>query len=112
VGNIAAGTQLDFFLKTGASKILGTQTASNGDGLNHVLAYSYNNYIILGFEDVYGTASDRDFNDLVVVLDIGEANVKALMGTSVPEPSVTLSMFAVAAVSMFGLRRRLQTRNS
>lgn len=112
VGNIAAGTQLDFFLKSGASKILGTQTASNGDGLNHVISYSYNNYVILGFEDVYGTASDRDFNDLVVVLDIGEANVKALMGTSVPEPSVTLSMFAVGAVSMFGLRRRLQTRNS
>ncbi|MBG1264793.1 DUF4114 domain-containing protein [Nostoc commune] len=111
VGNIAAGTQLDFFLKSGASKILGTQTALNGDGLNHVISYAYNNYIILGFEDVYGTASDRDFNDLVVVLDIGEANVKALIGATVPEPSVTLSMFAVGAVSMFGLRRR-QTRNS
>ncbi|MCC5602781.1 PEP-CTERM sorting domain-containing protein [Nostoc favosum] len=56
----------------------------------------------------WNEGSDRDFNDVVVVLDIGEKNVKELIGASVPEPSVTLSMFAVGAVSMFGLRRRRQ----
>lgn len=126
IGNIAGGTQLDFFLKANGlnnpnNNIFGTQTASNADGLQHVVAYAYNNYIILGFEDLYGALhatgglnqnSDRDFNDLVVVLDIGEANVKALISATVPEPSVTLSMFALGAVSMFGLRRRLQTRTS
>lgn len=126
IGTIAGGTQLDLFLKANGlnnanGNIFGTQTASNADGLQHVVAYAYNNYIILGFEDLYGALhatgdlnqnSDRDFNDLVVVLDIGEANVKALISATVPEPSVTLSMFAVAAVSMFGLRRRLQTRTS
>ncbi|WP_335094623.1 DUF4114 domain-containing protein [Nostoc sp.] len=126
LGNVTAGTQLDFFLKADGlnhptNNIFGTQTASNADGLQHAVAYAYNNYILLAFEDLYGGLhatgglnqnSDRDFNDLVVVLDIGEANVKALIGTSVPEPSVTLSMFAVGAVSMFGLRRRRQTRNS
>ncbi|MBN3868835.1 DUF4114 domain-containing protein [Nostoc sp. JL33] len=126
IGNIAGGTQLDFFLKANGlnnpnGNIFGTQTASNADGLQHVVAYAYNNYIILGFEDLYGALhatgnlnqnSDRDFNDLVVVLDIGEANVRELISATVPEPSVTLSMFAVGAVSMFGLRRRRQTRTS
>ncbi|MEH1920400.1 DUF4114 domain-containing protein [Nostoc sp.] len=131
IGNVAGGTQLDFFLKANGlnssnGNIFGTQTASNADRLQHAVAYAYNNYIILAFEDLYGGLhasgidsatgksnqnSDRDFNDLVVVLDIGEANVKALIGASVPEPSVTLSIFAVGAVGMFGLRRR-QTRTS
>ncbi|MBN3909682.1 MAG: DUF4114 domain-containing protein [Nostoc sp. NMS1] len=132
VGNITAGTQLDFWLRAdgfnrgNSANIFGTKTASNADGLQHAVAYAYNNYILLAFEDLYGglhasgvdsatgkwnEGSDRDFNDVVVVLDIGEANVKALIGASVPEPSVTLSMFAVGAVSIFGLRRRRQTRN-
>lgn len=125
LGTIAGGTQLDLFLKANGlnnptNNVFGTQTAFNADGLQHAVAYAYNNYILLAFEDLYGGLratgglnqnSDRDFNDLVVVLDIGEANVKALIGASVPEPSVTLSMFAIGAVSMFGLRRR-QTRNS
>ncbi|MEH2362640.1 DUF4114 domain-containing protein [Nostoc sp.] len=125
IGTITGGTQLDLFLKANGlnnsnGNIFGTQTASNADGLQHVVAYAYNNYIILGFEDLYGALhgtgsldqnSDRDFNDLVVVLDIGEANVRELISATVPEPSVTLSMFALGAVSMFGLRRR-QTRTS
>jgi hypothetical protein len=131
VGNVTAGTQLDFWLRAdglnrgNSANIFGTDTASNADGLQHAVAYAYNNYILLAFEDLYGglhasgvdsatgkwnEGSDRDFNDVVVVLDIGEANVKALIGATVPEPSVTLSMFAVGAVSMFGLRRRRQTR--
>lgn len=133
LGNVTAGTQLDFWLRAdglnrgNSANIFGTDTASNADGLQHAVAYAYNNYILLAFEDLYGglhasgvdsktgksnEGSDRDFNDVVVVLDIGEANVKALIGASVPEPSVTLSMFAVGAVGMFGLRRRRQSRTS
>lgn len=133
IGNVTAGTQLDFWLRAdglnrgNSANIFGTDTASNADGLQHAVAYAYNNYILLAFEDLYGglhasgvdsatgksnEGSDRDFNDVVVVLDIGEANVRELIGTTVPEPSVTLSMFAVGAVSMFGLRRRRQSRTS
>ncbi len=133
IGNITAGTQLDLWLRADglnrgtSANIFGTKTASNADGLQHAVAYAYNNYIILAFEDLYGglhasgldsatgkwnEGSDRDFNDVIVVLDIGEANVRALIGATVPEPSVTLSMFAVGAIGMFGLRRRRQTRNS
>lgn len=133
VGNVTAGTQLDFWLRAdglnrgNSANIFGTDTASNADGLQHAVAYAYNNYILLAFEDLYGglhasgvdsatgkwnEGSDRDFNDVVVVLDIGEANVRELIGATVPEPSVTLSMFAVGAVSMFGLRRRRQSRTA
>ncbi|MFW9264269.1 DUF4114 domain-containing protein [Nostoc sp. CALU 546] len=133
IGNVTAGTQLDLWLRADglnrgtSANIFGTETASNADGLQHAVAYAYNNYIILAFEDLYGglhasgvdsatgkwnEGSDRDFNDVIVVLDVGEANVRELIGATVPEPSVTLSMFAVGAVSMFGLRRRRQTRTS
>ncbi len=133
IGNVTAGTQLDFWLRAdglgrgNSANIFGTDTTSNADGLQHAVAYAYNNYILLAFEDLYGglhasgvdsktgksnEGSDRDFNDVVVVLDIGEANVRELIGATVPEPSVTLSMFAVGAVSMFGLRRRRQSRIS
>ena len=132
LGKITGDTQLNLWLRAdglnrgNSANIFGTNTASNADKLQHAVAYAYNNYILLGFEDLYGglgasgvdsatgksnEGSDRDFNDVVVVLDIGEKNVKELIGASVPEPSVTLSMFAVGAVSMFGLRRRRQTRN-
>lgn len=133
IGNVTAGTQLDLWLRADglnrgtSANIFGTETTSNADGLQHAVAYAYNNYIILAFEDLYGglhasgldsatgkwnEGSDRDFNDVIVVLDIGEANVRELIGATVPEPSVTLSMFAVGAIGMFGLRRRRQTRTS
>ncbi|ODG97470.1 PEP-CTERM domain protein [Nostoc sp. KVJ20] len=133
IGNVTAGTQLDLWLRADglnrgtSANIFGTETASNADGLQHAVAYAYNNYIILAFEDLYGglhasgvdsatgkwnEGSDRDFNDVIVVLDVGEANVRELIGATVPEPSVTLSMFAVGAIGMFGLRRRRQTRTS
>lgn len=128
LGNITAGTQLDLWLRAdglsrgNSANIFGTKTSSNADGLQHAVAYAYNNYILIGFEDLFGDLyasggqneySDRDFNDVVVVLDIGERNVNALVSSAaVPEPSVTLSALAMGAVSMFGLRRRRQTRTS
>jgi hypothetical protein len=131
IGNVTAGTQLDFFLRAdglnrgNSANIFGTQTTSNADKLQHTVAYAYNNYIILGFEDLYGDLkasgvdpltgrqnenSDRDFNDVVVVLDLGKENIDHLIET-VPEPSVTLSMGVVAAIGALKLRRR-QARNS
>jgi hypothetical protein len=127
VGKVTGGTQLDFWLRADglnrgdSANIFGTKTSSNADKLQHSVAYAYKNYILLAFEDLYGglhasgqdaatgkwnEGSDRDFNDVVVVLDIGEKNVKHLMQTSVPEPSVTLSMAVVAAIGALKLRRR------
>jgi Domain of unknown function (DUF4114) len=133
IGNVTAGTQLDFFLRAdglnrgNSGNIFGTQTTSNADKLQHTVAYAYNNYIILGFEDLYGDLkasgvdpltgrqnenSDRDFNDVVVVLDLGKENIDHLIETSVPEPSVTMSMAVVAVIGALKLRRRRQTNIS
>jgi hypothetical protein len=120
LGKMLAGTQLDFWLRADGfnrqegANIFGTKKASNADGLQHVFAAAYNSrYLVLGFEDLYGDLwatggmneySDRDFNDAVVVVDIGEANVKAL--TSVPEPSITLGLLGLAAAGLNRLRRQ------
>jgi hypothetical protein len=125
LGTISGGTQLDFWLRAngynGGTNIFGTQTESNLDRLQHVVAYAYQNYIILGFEDLYGPLgasgidpvtgirnerSDRDFNDVVVVIDVGTANLKHLMG--VPEPSTILALTGVTIVGVFGMRRRVR----
>jgi hypothetical protein len=121
LGTFAAGTQLDFWLRADGynrgnnANIFGTQTASNADGLQHAVAYAFGKYILIGFEDLYGgfratggknENSDRDFNDVVFVLDVGEANVKALTG--VPEPSMTLALMGMGAASLLQLRRRRQ----
>lgn len=125
LGKISGGTQLDFWLRADGlnrgsnANIFGTQTVSNLDKLQHVVAYAYKNYILLGFEDLYGDLwasgqdrttgkwneySDRDFNDVVMVVDIGEDNVRDLTG--VPEPSVTFALLGMGAAGVMGLRRR------
>jgi Domain of unknown function (DUF4114)/PEP-CTERM motif len=120
LGQILGGSQLDFSLRadglnrgTGAN-VFGTQTAMNEDVLQHVVAYAVNDrYLLLGFEDLYGAKnalggknenSDRDFNDTVFVVDIGEKNVRSLM-KPVPEPSVALSLLGLGAAGLM-LRRR------
>ncbi|NJR39144.1 MAG: DUF4114 domain-containing protein [Leptolyngbyaceae cyanobacterium CSU_1_4] len=119
IGKVAAGTQLDFWLKSngknGGQNVFGTKTESNGDGLQHVVAYAYENYILLGFEDLWGEKgatdgknqnSDRDFNDAVFVLDIGKNNVQNLI-KPVPEPTVTLGLVSMGVAGVL-LRRRRQ----
>jgi len=127
LGTVKGGSQLDFWLRANgknqgdSANIFGTNTASNADKLQHVFAASYKNYLVLGFEDLYGAlgawgedtatgkwnqGSDRDFNDAVVVVDIGEKNVQALTATSVPEPSITLGLLGMGAVGLSSLRRR------
>jgi hypothetical protein len=119
LGTMLAGTQLDFWLRANGlnlgdrANIFGTQTSSNPDGLQHVVAYAFGKYILMGFEDLYGDLkakggknenSDRDFNDVVFAVDIGEANVKDL--TSVPEPSMLLGLMGLSVAGAVGLRRR------
>jgi hypothetical protein len=125
MGTIKGGSQLDFFLRADGfnqgnnANIFGTKTAMNADGLQHVVAYALNKrYLLLGFEDLYGAkgatggknqGSDRDFNDAVIVVDIGEKNFRDLTGQKVPEPSVTLSLMGLGAAGLF-LRRRRQNK--
>jgi Domain of unknown function (DUF4114)/PEP-CTERM motif len=123
LGNIAANTQLDFGLRANGfsrgsnSYIFGTPDTENADGLQHVVAYTYGSkYLVLGFEDLYGDGtsiqgvhkekSDRDFNDAVFVVDIGEDNVNYLKGTKVPEPASVVTLLGLGAAGVLKARRR------
>jgi hypothetical protein len=122
LGTIKAGSQLDFWLRAdGANRgdksyIFGTQNASNADGLQHAIAYAYKGMIVMGFEDLYGDGksnqgkfnerSDRDFNDTVFVIDIGEDNLKAIQ-TKVPEPGSLAAIGLAASAGIRTLRRRV-----
>jgi Domain of unknown function (DUF4114) len=125
-GMIKGGTQLDFGLSANGyyrgadTYVFGTKDAENADKLNHVVAYTYGQrYLLMGFEDLYGNGqsaqgkfgewSDRDFNDTVFVVDIGEANVACLNAgtcqTKTPEPAA-----AAGLVSMLGAAAAIKRR--
>lgn len=119
LGSFGSGTQLDFFIRANGARnangrIYGADASQNADGLQHVIAYEYfddvegENYVIIGFEDLFGAHyddggnSDRDFNDVVFA-------VRGVTGTRVstaqaPEPTSILGLIGVAGA--LGLRRR------
>ena len=89
LGTIQAGTNLDFqvlangFGKTNP-KVWHTDATDNSDKLQHVIAYEYQNYLILGWEDL-NNGGDMDYNDVVFVVDIGENNlIKIPDGNTLP----------------------------
>ncbi|MBE9029145.1 DUF4114 domain-containing protein [filamentous cyanobacterium LEGE 11480] len=123
MGTVKGGTQLDFFLRGNGynwgdnAYTYGTQSADNPDGLQHVVSYTYGDrYLVLGFEDLYGDGtskqgkfnkkSDRDFNDTVFVVDIGEANVRYLNGEDVPEPAAAAALIGVGGAAWMKRRKK------
>lgn len=111
LGSASGGSLLDFFLVSnganGGSSTFGTVAASNPDRINHVVAFAMPDspYLILGFEDMLG-GGDRDFNDVLIAVDIGARNVAALTGA--PEPGLILILGAFVALA-FRHRARLAT---
>jgi hypothetical protein len=94
LGLTDAGTQLNFFLiangANGGSNIYTADANLNPDGTDHFVslamtAVADSPYLIIGIEDLYG-GGDRDYNDLVFVVDIGYENVAALISATVPLP--------------------------
>jgi hypothetical protein len=127
MGMIQAGSQLNFNLRANGlnrgndAYIFGTQAAQNADGLQHVMAYTYGSkYLVMGFEDLYGSGgtqqgtflekSDRDFNDTVFVVDIGEKNVACLnsgrCSTATPEPAAAAGLVGLGLTAAVLKRRR------
>ncbi len=91
LGTYEAGTQLNLFLiangASGGSNTYYTDTSLNADGIDHfvILATPDSPYILVGAEDLFG-GGDRDYNDVVVALDIGTANARKLIARVVPLP--------------------------
>lgn len=124
LGSMSAGTKLDFLLHANDINggISGTNQngntvkgvwslndALNPDGLQHAMAYYYKDYLVLGFEDLWG-GGDKDYNDTVFVIDVGKANARTVTGiTAVPEPSATLALFGIAGLGFISTRRRRST---
>jgi hypothetical protein len=125
-GLIKGGTQLDFSLRADGynrgsdAYVFGTPDAANPDGLNHMIAYTYGSrYLILGFEDLFGDGSsaqgkfgeqsDRDFNDTIFVVDVGERNVACLNSgdcEKTPEPAAAIGLLGMAAAALIKRRQR------
>jgi hypothetical protein len=100
LGRFKAGTKLDFFLiangANGGEKIFTSTGSSNPDRINHVATFNpsfwgmaNSPYLFMAYEDMLG-GGDKDFNDVVIALDIGAANVASLLAT--PEPSTWLML--------------------
>jgi hypothetical protein len=90
-GLFKAGTSFDFFLRQDgynrkSANVWHTQTKDNSDGLQHLMAYEYKDFLVLAFED-QTNGGDKDYNDVVFVADIKRANVKSIPSAATPEPS-------------------------
>jgi len=131
LGEMNKGSKLDFFLiANGAqagkvytkndsltlaksAQVFSTDRSVNKDGINHVVAFATPNspYLVLAFEDMWG-GGDRDFNDVIIAVDIGARNVAALAGlTSTPEPPL-LAILAAGVVVGLGFKWRAQHRSA
>ena len=95
LGTVAAGTNLDFWLGQNAFGRTNYNTwygdaSKNSDGLQHLMAYEFENYLVLAWEDLTG-GGDKDYNDVVFAVDVGEGNLNHIRknSASVPEPATT-----------------------
>ena len=110
-----AGTQLNFFLiangANGGTNLYTADAALNPDGTDHFVSLAMtaivdSPYLVIGVEDLYG-GGDRDYNDLVFVVDIGYENVAALVAATVPLPLSIYAVFGMLAyLLVFRIRKR------
>ena len=121
LGNFNAGTTLDFFLIAngayGGNTVFSTTGtgSQNPDGLNHNAAFSpsfwgvaNSPYVFIAFEDLLG-GGDKDFNDTIIALNIGNVNATAMSSMSAllatPEPATWLTLGGLVTVTIYAKRR-------
>ncbi len=113
LGRYSDGTQLNLFLVSngagGGTNTYYTDTSLNSDGIDHfvVLATPDNPYLLIGVEDLPG-GGDKDYNDVVVALEVGLATTKNLMAKAVPLPAPIAALFGpvLFGVVLAAKRRR------
>jgi len=114
LGNLKAGSTLDFFLIAngagGGNGVVSTNKTLNSDGMVHALAMASpgSPYLIISYEDMLGQVGhgpDYDFNDVYFAVELGSANVAKIMGVGAPEPSLALGAL-LAGGFLFGCSRR------
>lgn len=83
LGNLESGSVLDFkLLVDGANQddgdIWHINDSLNIDGMQHVIAYEYEGYLVLAWEDEANGGDAADYNDVVFALDIGQDNLDCI----------------------------------
>ena len=105
-------TQLNLFLVSnganGGTNTYYTDTNLNSDGLDHfvVLATPDSPYLLIGVEDLPG-GGDRDYNDVVVALEVGLATTQTLMAKAVPLPAPVVALLGPV---LFGVTLAVKRR--
>ncbi len=114
LGLLTAGTAINpFLISNGANGGTDVYTAfpdQNPDGIQHfvslaVTAFADSPYLVIGIEDLRG-GGDRDFNDLVFVLDIGVENVAQLVAATVPLPPSVAALIGPSIMGLLVIVRR------
>ncbi|MEM9541531.1 MAG: DUF4114 domain-containing protein [Cyanobacteria bacterium P01_E01_bin.42] len=103
LGNFQGDTFIEFFLKSngrnGGQNFFGFDPADNPDNFPHVLAYAFEDFVLIGFEDLLN-GGDKDYNDTVfVVRGVTDSPV------GVPEPATTVALLGIGALGMTRIRR-------
>lgn len=112
LGTVQAGSTLDFFINSDGyqnpnATTLYAEADRNVDGLQHALAYEYQGYLVLAFEDIVG-GGDLDYNDVVFALNVGSENLSSFASAGVPEPKTVAGV--VLSLAFFGVRRYWKQR--
>lgn len=108
LGNFKAGGRLDLALIAngayGGKDVFVASPARNDDHITHVVSFALKDspYLIAAFEDLRG-GGDRDYNDVVVAIDVGRANVAKMI--SAPAPPLGLTLTALLGVAAWWRRR-------
>ncbi|NET60657.1 MAG: DUF4114 domain-containing protein [Symploca sp. SIO2E6] len=101
LGSFSSSTVLDFFLKStdfvGTTFTFGLDSTQNPDGLQHIVAYETQDFLLLGFEDIFG-GGDRDYTDAVIAVKLVQ---------DVPEPASLLGLLSVGIVGAGSVVGRL-----
>ena len=107
IGDVAAGDRVNFFLRNPKSQVFDSGSADqtkNGDGLQHVTTYQYEDYLVLAYEDLYW-GGDKDYNDVVIAV---RGLTDTTQAADIPEPTGVLGLLGLGAVGVVtqGQKRR------
>ena len=88
IGEIPAGVQLDFFIVQDGNRVrdawvFGNRDDQNPDRFQHVMSYVIPDspFLLIGFEDLWN-GGDMDYEDVLIVVDLGKENVETLVDAS------------------------------
>ncbi|MFH7242287.1 MAG: DUF4114 domain-containing protein [Spirulina sp.] len=98
----ATASQIAKYEQEVARRTLGGNPTQNVDGLQHIVAFQHNDWVILGFEDIIG-GGDLDYNDVVFAVRGIQQGPPV---EDVPEPAALISLLVVGLGGFTTLRRK------